>query len=92
MILKEFGIPKKLAHLIKMTQHSNGKVKIQDQSTGAFNLERGLRRCNAMFNIVLEKVIRSTETKPNGTIFNRLRQHIAYANHVLKFKMFAQSD
>jgi hypothetical protein len=76
-------------NLIKMMlQDSDGKVKIQEQLTEAFNIERGLRQGDALattlFNIVL-KVIRNFETDPNGTIFNIMRQYIAYADDALIF-------
>jgi hypothetical protein len=39
-ILREFGIPKKLLNLIKMTLHeSNGRVKIQGQWTSIWHRE-----------------------------------------------------
>jgi len=42
--LKEFGIPKKLVNLIKMTlQDSKGQVKIYGQMTEVFGPETGLR-------------------------------------------------
>jgi hypothetical protein len=70
-----------------MLQDSNGKVKIQGQQTEAFDIERGLRQDDALstilFNIVLEKVIRNSESNPNGTDFNGMRQYIARADGVL---------
>jgi hypothetical protein len=62
-------------------------VKIQGQLTETFGIERGLRQgddlCTALFNIVLDKVIRNTETNSNGKIFNRMRQYMAYADDML---------
>jgi glutaminase len=71
-------------NVIKISlQDSNGKVKIQGQLTEAFGIERSLKQddvlSTALFNVVLEKVSRNIETKPNGTVFNRTIQHIAYA-------------
>jgi hypothetical protein len=52
-----------------------------------FGIERGLRKGDApsttLFIIVLEKEIRNTETKPNGTIFSNPRQYGAYADYVM---------
>jgi hypothetical protein len=49
--------------------------------------KKGLGQCDALsatlFHVVLEKVIRNTETNPNGTIFNRTRQCMACAAVVL---------
>ena len=87
-ILKELVIPEKLANLIKMMlQDSNRKIKILGKWTAAFGIERGWRQgdalSTALFNIVLGKVIKNIETNSNGTIFNRTRQYIAYADDVL---------
>jgi hypothetical protein len=66
---------------------SNRTLKIQGQLTEAFEIDIGWRQsdtlCIILFNIVLEKVIRNIETNPNGTIFNRTRQYIAFADDVL---------
>jgi hypothetical protein len=55
--------------------------------TIALGIERGLRLgdvlSTALFNIVLEKVIRNMEMNPNGKIFDRMRQYIAHAEGVL---------
>jgi hypothetical protein len=55
----------------------------------AFGIERGWRQGDAMsttlFNNLLEKVIRNTETNPNGIIFDRMRQYIAHAEGVSMF-------
>lgn len=55
---------KQSVNLIKMTQDSNRKVKIQEQLTEAFGIERGWRQGDAlsttMFNTVLGMV--NTET------------------------------
>jgi hypothetical protein len=46
-------------------------------------LRQGDALSTILFNIVLEKVIRSIEINPNGTIFNRTRQYLAYADDVV---------
>jgi hypothetical protein len=47
----------------------------------------GLRQGDALsailFNIVLEKAIRNIEINPNGMIFNRTRQYLAYADDMV---------
>jgi hypothetical protein len=87
-VLKEFGIPKKLVNLIKMTLiDSNCRVKIQGQLSSIFKVKVGLRQGDALstilFNILLEKAIRNIEINPNVTIFNRTRQYLAYADVVI---------
>ena len=46
-------------------------------------MRQGDALSTTLFNIVLEKVIWNIETNRNGTIFNRVRQYIAYADDVL---------
>ena len=74
-------------NVIKMTlQDSNGEVKIQGQQTEAWTYRNRPETSDAMstalLNIVLEKVIRNTDSNPNRTISNRTRQHTAYADDV----------
>ena len=68
-------------------QYPNAKVKIQGQLTKALDIERSLRQGDALsttlFNTVLEKVIQNIQTNLNGTIFNMVRQYIAYEDDVL---------
>jgi hypothetical protein len=48
-VLKDFGVPKKLANLRKMTLHCpNGKIKSQDQMIETFGIEISLRQCDAL--------------------------------------------
>jgi hypothetical protein len=66
---------------------SNCKVKIQGQLSSIFKVKVGLRQGDALsailFYIVLEKAIRNIEINQNGTIFNRRRQYLAYADDVV---------
>lgn len=61
----------------------------------AFSIERGLWQGDTLstilFNTVLEKVIRNIEINPKGTIFNRMRQYIAYADGVLIIGRFVRA-
>jgi hypothetical protein len=87
-ILKEFGIPSKLVRLVNMTlEKMNNKVRIQGKMSPSFEMVVGLRQCNALstllFNLCMEKVIRNVKTNPGGTIFNRTRQCLLYANDVI---------
>jgi hypothetical protein len=36
-----------------------------------------------LFNIVLERAVREIEINPNGNIYNRLYQHLAYADDIM---------
>ena len=52
--------------IIMMLQDSNGKVKIQGKNAETFGMERGLRKGDAssaaLFNIIMEKLIRNIKT------------------------------
>jgi pyrimidine operon attenuation protein/uracil phosphoribosyltransferase len=59
-------------------------VNIQGQLSSIFKVKVGLRQGDAiLFNTVLEKAIRNIEINPNGTIFNRTRQYLAYVDDVV---------
>jgi hypothetical protein len=54
--------------------------------SGEFTIDRGLRQGDVLstqlFNITLQKIMRSTEMNRGGTIFSRSLQYLAYANDV----------
>jgi hypothetical protein len=86
--IKEFGMPGRLVRLVKMTLEStNNKVKIQGKMSQSFQTVAGLRQGDSLstllFNLSMEKVIRNVKTNPGGTIFNRTRQCLAYADNVV---------
>jgi sorting nexin-29 len=86
-IMKEFGIPMKLVRLVRMTlTNTNSKVKIQGKLSPSFDTMIGLRQgdslSNLLFNLCMEKIIRNDRINPGGTIFNRIRQCLAYADDV----------
>jgi hypothetical protein len=83
--MKEFGTPTKLIFLTKITlSRTHSKVKIQRTLSRSFRTECGLRQGDSistlLFNIGLEKVMINLEINPCGTIFNRTRQFIVYAD------------
>jgi hypothetical protein len=75
--------PKEISELNK-DDVAGFKWKCGNQKSSG--IERGKRQGDALsktlFNIVME-MIRNIETNPNETIFNRMIQHIAYADDVL---------
>jgi sorting nexin-29 len=84
-IMKEFGIPMKLIRLVKMTlTNTNSKVKIQGKLSPSFEtmivLRQGDSLSTLLFNLCMEKIIRNIRINPGGTIFNRTRQCLAYAD------------
>jgi glutaminase len=67
--------------------NTKGKVAVQGEITEEFNIERGLKQGDVLstilFNFVHEKVKRKITINPNGTIFNRMIQYLAYADDVV---------
>jgi hypothetical protein len=85
--MKEFGIPMKLVRLVKMTlANTNSKVKIQGKLSPSFETMIGLGRdslSTLLFNLCMEKIIRNVRINPGGTIYNRTRQCLVYADDVV---------
>jgi hypothetical protein len=65
----------------------NNKVKIQGKLPPTFEMVAGLRQGDSLstllFNLCKEKIIRNVKTNPGGTIFNRTRQCLAYADNIM---------
>jgi hypothetical protein len=86
--MKEFGIPTKLINLTKMTICGTlNKIKIQTKLSEYFITNRGIRQRDSLstllFNIGLEKVMREIIINPGGTIFNRSKKYMAYADDIV---------
>ena len=66
--------------------NTNSKVKIQGKLS-QFETMMGLRQgdllSTLLFNLCMEKIIRNVTINPCGTIFNRTRQCLAYADDVV---------
>jgi hypothetical protein len=82
--MKEFGTLK-LISLTKITlSRTNNKVKIQINCQGVLEQcdnRQGDSLSTLLFNTGLKKVVIITEINPCGTIFNRIRKFISYADH-----------
>jgi len=65
----------------------NSKVKIQGELLPSFEAMIGLQQGDSLstllFNLCMEKIIRNVRINPGGTIFNRTRQCLAYADDVV---------
>jgi hypothetical protein len=85
--MKEFGIPRKLIWMVKMTlNNTTAGVKVQNKLSEQFDINSSLRQgdiiSSQLFNLCLEKVIRNIDINPGGTIYNRTLQVLAYADDV----------
>jgi len=66
--------------------NTNSKVKIQGKLSPGFEtigLRPGDSLSTLLFNLCMEKIIRNVRINPGGTIFNRTRQCLAYADDVV---------
>jgi hypothetical protein len=68
------------------SERQKQNVKIQSDTSSEFTIDRGLRQGDVLstqlFNITLEKIMRSIEISRGGMIFNRSLQYLAYADDV----------
>lgn len=85
--MEYFEIPKKLIRLVKMTlKETKCKVILQSETSRNFLVNKGLRQGDSLstllFNLCLEKVIRSSNTGREGSIFTRSSQNLAFADDV----------
>ncbi|KAF2890078.1 hypothetical protein ILUMI_16096 [Ignelater luminosus] len=84
--MKEIGIPDKLIRLTRISmEEARGIVKIQQHTSEDFEIKQGLKQGDGLtpfllFNIALDKVVRSTNVDANETILNKERQIVRYAN------------
>ena len=84
-ILVLLGIPKKLVKLVQVSLTENfGRVRVGGEVSEAFEIREGLKQGDALspllFNLVLEYVIRSVETRRYGMSLNGVTQVLAYAD------------
>jgi hypothetical protein len=63
------------------------RIHIQGKLSPSFEMTIGLRKGDSLstllFNLCMEKIIRNVRINPGGTIFNRTRQCLAYADDVV---------
>jgi len=86
-ILIEFGIPKKLVRLIKMSlNESYSRVRVGKNVSDRFPISNGLRQGDALtpllFIFALEYAIRRAQVKQDGLKLNGTHQVLAYADDV----------
>jgi hypothetical protein len=83
--MTKLRIPTKLLNLTKMAMGNNmGTVKIQGILLYPFIVQNGLRQgdplSTTLFNLALEYAARKITVNSGGNIYNRLYQHLAYAD------------
>uniref|UniRef100_A0A8D9AN49 Craniofacial development protein 2 n=1 Tax=Cacopsylla melanoneura TaxID=428564 RepID=A0A8D9AN49_9HEMI len=83
--LTDIKVPKKLQNLIMMSmEHSKAQVKIENQLSDPFSVNKGVRQgdglSSTLFIIVLHHVIKHFDQR--GMIFNKSTQICAYADDI----------
>jgi hypothetical protein len=78
----------KLVRFVKTTlTNKNRNLKIQGKLAPSFETMIGLRKGDSLstllFNQCMEKIIRNVRINPGGTVYNRTRQYLAYADNVV---------
>lgn len=86
--LKMLVCPTKLIRLIRMTlQDNKGVLKIQGGLSKKFHIQKGVKQRDhlspVLFNMVLETIMRSIHNRTGGCIYNRMTQHLAFADDVM---------
>ena len=87
MAMAEFGIPRKLIQLCRLTlENTRCNVQFGNSSSELFQTCTGFRQGDALscdfFNLVLEQIVRRAGVNTEGTIFNKSVQLLGYADNI----------
>jgi hypothetical protein len=86
--MQVLGIPKKLITMTDMTlRNTRCRVKVQNALSEESEVNSGLRQGDplspVLFNLALERAARAIRMNPEGIIYNRMTQHMAYADDLV---------
>lgn len=83
-LMRDLSIPPKLVRLVEATmQDSQCRVKVMGDLTNSFKVTQGLKQGDGLapiFNLALEKVVRSKGVDTKSTVLQKSQQIAGYAD------------
>nr|CAH7760928.1 unnamed protein product [Callosobruchus chinensis] len=85
--LGKMAVPQKIINLIQMSlKYTSNKVAVEGRLSKRFEVNKGLRQedplSTALFNLVLENILREAKIHTKGLVYHNRHQIIAYADDI----------